>query len=97
MIQRVSGVSAEKAVQVLQRWPTPLSFFKEAEVHRLEVEEENEAFDESQTGKGKGKAKKRKAEDFVTEVLGGDVAQRGVKGKVATRLFHLFAAEEYDE
>lgn len=93
MVQRVNGVSAEKALQVIRRWPTPLSFFSDAEAHRLEVEEENARLDDLQSGKGK--SKKRKAEDFVTEVLGGDAPQRGVKGKLGTRLFHLFAAEQY--
>ncbi|KAJ8294477.1 Crossover junction endonuclease mus-81 [Rhodotorula toruloides] len=93
MIQRVSGVSAEKAVQFLGRWETPRQFWKEACGHELEVERENEALEASAAGaKGKRQPKKRKAEDFVFEEL-DDGGTRGIKGKLGAKIWELFMAE----
>ncbi|BGO91146.1 hypothetical protein NBRC10512_005760 [Rhodotorula toruloides] len=93
MIQRVSGVSAEKAVQFLGRWETPRQFWEEACGHELEVERENEALEAAAAGaKGKRQPKKRKAEDFVFEEL-DDGGTRGIKGKLGAKIWELFMAE----
>ncbi|GAA6043817.1 hypothetical protein JCM8097_002064 [Rhodosporidiobolus ruineniae] len=92
MIQRVNGVSAEKAVQFVGRWPTPVEFWEEAKAHEAAVEAENKALDESGTGAGaggRGKPKRRKVEDFVVDNL-DDVGTRGIKGKVGGRIWDLF-------
>ncbi|BGP31606.1 Crossover junction endonuclease mus81 [Rhodotorula toruloides] len=93
MIQRVSGVSAEKAVQFLGRWETPRQFWEEACGHEVEVERENEALEAAAVGaKGKRQPKKRKAEDFVFEEL-DDGGTRGIKGKLGAKIWELFMAE----
>ncbi|GAA5876587.1 hypothetical protein JCM1840_000818 [Sporobolomyces johnsonii] len=96
MIQRVSGVSAEKAVQFLGRWETPIQFFEEAVRHEREVEEENAALDRDEAAAGgaggtkkRGQPKRRKKEDFVIEEL-EDGGTRGIKGKLGAKIFELF-------
>ncbi|GEM07659.1 endonuclease [Rhodotorula toruloides] len=93
MIQRVSGVSAEKAVQFLGRWESPRQFWEEACAHEVEVERENEALEAATVGaKGKRQPKKRKVEDFVFEEL-DDGGTRGIKGKLGAKIWELFMAE----
>ncbi|CEQ40326.1 SPOSA6832_01952, partial [Sporobolomyces salmonicolor] len=96
MIQRVSGVSAEKAVQFLKRWETPIQFFEEAVRHEREVEEENAALDREEADAGgggatkkRGQPKRRRKEDFVTEEL-EDGGTRGIKAKLGGKIFELF-------
>ncbi|GAA5924700.1 hypothetical protein JCM1841_006389 [Sporobolomyces salmonicolor] len=96
MIQRVSGVSAEKAVQFLKRWETPIQFFEEAVRHEREVEAENAALDREEAGAGgggatkkRGQPKRRRKEDFVTEEL-EDGGTRGIKAKLGGKIFELF-------
>ncbi|KAL8280622.1 hypothetical protein RQP46_006945 [Phenoliferia psychrophenolica] len=94
MIQRVNGMSAEKAVCFINRWSTPKQFFDECMAHERKVERENRALD-AEAGPAKGKApKKRKVEDFVVEELAGEGGQRAIKGALAAKLWHLFAARD---
>lgn len=103
MVQHVSGVSPEKALQFIKRWPTPAIFYEETKARRLEVQQEEWKSQEDgedlvvsgSGGKGKGK-KKRKAEDFVFEELGSDEL-RGIKGKLGAKLFNLFASKPYSD
>jgi crossover junction endonuclease MUS81 len=95
MIQMNSGVSAEKAVQFIRRWPTPRSFWDGTRDHRRIVEKELE--EAGPGGEGKGKKKARKAEDYISECFEGDTLSRGLKGKLATKLFHLFASVDYED
>ncbi|GAA6008525.1 Mus81p [Rhodotorula paludigena] len=97
MIQRVSGVSAEKAVQFLSRWETPVQFFDEAKAHEREVDDENRALDAAAGVEGKaqpkkrGAPKRRKAEDFVLEQLDdGSGTARGIKGKLGAKIWEVF-------
>ncbi|GAA5982197.1 hypothetical protein JCM10908_004779 [Rhodotorula pacifica] len=103
MIQRVSGVGAEKAVQFLGRWETPRSFWEDTKRHEAEVEAENRRLDEeeedarAQNGKpppkGKPKKVKRpKAEDYVFAEL-DDGGTRGIKGKLGAKIWELFRTE----
>lgn len=87
MIQSVSGVSAEKAVQIIDRWPTPFSFYDEAEQHKIEVEKENAKLLSLLTTKPK---KKRNPEDFVAEKLGPSTSLRAVKGKLGAKIYQVF-------
>ena len=98
MIQRVQGLSAEKTVQFLGRWETPIAFWEESAAWRGSIAVENEAMDiqeaeEASLGVKKKKEKRRKAEDFVADNL-DDVAMRGIKGKLGSKLYHLFAQEK---
>ncbi|BGP39551.1 Crossover junction endonuclease mus81 [Rhodotorula kratochvilovae] len=100
MLQRVSGVSAEKAVQFLGRWDTPIAFFEEAQAHEREVTRENALLppeEAAPAGPGRKRAgaaagaKKRKAEDYVVEELDdGSASARGIKGKLGARIWELF-------
>ena len=102
MIQRVSGVGAEKAVQFLGRWETPRAFWEDTKRHEAEVEAENRRLDlvESDVvlgdnGKGKGKPKKvkrAKAEDYVFAEL-DDGGTRGIQGKLGAKIWELFRTE----
>ncbi|GAA5905022.1 hypothetical protein JCM6882_002420 [Rhodosporidiobolus microsporus] len=103
MIQRVNGVSAEKAVQFLGRWETPWAFWSEAKAHEALVEAENAALDQEEAEgagaaggkKGKKPPKRRKIEDFVVEELekaGAAGGARDIKGKVGGRIWELFMA-----
>lgn len=101
MIQRVSGVGAEKAVQFLGRWETPRAFWDDTKQYEAEVDDENRRLDMDEVeaavpaGKGKGRAKKvkrRKAEDFVFAEL-DDGGTRGIKGKLGAKIWELFRAE----
>ncbi|GAA5855271.1 hypothetical protein JCM8547_009011 [Rhodosporidiobolus lusitaniae] len=98
MIQRVNGVSAEKAVQFLGRWETPGRFWEEAREHEREVERENALLNQEEAlqpaggpkrGAGKKKEKRRKAEDYVVEEV-EDQWTRGIKGKVGGRIWEVF-------
>jgi crossover junction endonuclease MUS81 len=94
MIQRVNGVSAEKAVQVLGKWETPMEFWEGCKAWEREVEEENrrlEKEEELQGGK-KGKAARRKVEDYVIETV-EDQGTRGIKGKVGGRIWDVFMSK----
>ncbi|GAA5834650.1 hypothetical protein JCM11251_003623 [Rhodosporidiobolus azoricus] len=99
MIQRVNGVSAEKAVQFLGRWETPWQFYEEAKAHERAVEDENAQLDRMEQDvvregkKAKKPAKRRKVEDFVIEELekaGVGGGTRDIKGKVGGRIWELF-------
>ncbi|GAA6021628.1 hypothetical protein JCM11491_001244 [Sporobolomyces phaffii] len=94
MVQRVHGVSAEKAVQFLTRWPTLAQFWHEARAWERDVEAENRALDAAGErvagGTAKGpKAKRRKVEDFVVANL-EDVGTRGIKAKLGAKIWELF-------
>lgn len=96
MIQHVKGLSAEKAIPFLRRWPTPYNFYDEARQTRIELEREDtlsELLGDEQT-KSKGKSKKRKAEDLVVDTLGTD-DQRGIRGVLGAKIYHLFADRSY--
>lgn len=100
MIQRVKGMSAEKAVQFLSRWETLGKFYEEAKQWEIEVEEENRRLDAEErttgpaVGKGKAKAKKRRRkEDFVVSNL-DDVRTRGIKGKLGETIWTLIMTQE---
>jgi len=93
MLQRVNGLGAEKAVQFLGRWDTPMAFFAEAQKHEREVERGNALLPPEQDGapKKRGAPKRRKAEDFVVEELDdGSASTRGIKGKLGARIWELF-------
>ena len=102
MIQRVSGVGAEKAVQFLGRWETPRAFWEDTKRHEAEVEAENRRLDLVESnivigdhGKGKGKPKKvkrAKAEEYVFAEL-DDGGTRGIKGKLGAKIWELFRTE----
>ncbi|GAA6061815.1 hypothetical protein JCM10212_001121 [Sporobolomyces blumeae] len=93
MIQRLNGVSAEKAVQLLTRWDTPIRFFEEAKRWEVEVDAENRRLDaEEAAGRGptgRAKPKRRKREDFVTNEI-EDTGPRGIKGKLGGKIWDLF-------
>ncbi|KAM0787646.1 hypothetical protein ACM66B_003710 [Microbotryomycetes sp. NB124-2] len=95
MVQRINGVSAEKTVQFVERWPTPKMFWDETKKHRQEFGSETGGNVEGGVGGGGGKSKKRKIEDFVIDNL-PDIGQRGIKGKVGSRIWALFASENYE-
>lgn len=93
MLQRVNGLGAEKAVQFLGRWDTPMAFFAEAQQHEREVERGNALLPPEQDGapKKRGAPKRRKAEDFVVEELDdGSASTRGIKDKLGARIWELF-------
>ncbi|GAA5941798.1 hypothetical protein JCM3775_000108 [Rhodotorula graminis] len=93
MLQRVNGLGAEKAVQFLGRWDTPMRFFAEAQQHERDVERGNALLPVELDGgaKKRGAPKKRKAEDFVVEELDdGSASTRGIKGKLGARIWELF-------
>lgn len=96
MIQRVNGVSAEKAVQVLGKWETPMEFWEGCKRHEREVEAENretEREEELLPGGRKGKAaKRRKVEDYVIETV-EDQGTRGIKGKVGGRIWDVWMSK----
>ncbi|GAA5880976.1 hypothetical protein JCM3774_001493 [Rhodotorula dairenensis] len=105
MIQRVSGVGAEKAVQFLSRWETPRAFWDDTKRHEAQVEAENRRLDlveldaassvATGSGKGKGKPKKvkrAKADEYVFAEL-DDGGTRGIKGKLGAKIWELFRAE----
>jgi hypothetical protein len=94
MIQRVQGVSAEKAVQFVEKWPTPHAFFLEAEDHTLKVAGENARLEaEAEASGSKKKVKTRKAEDFVVDTLPPE-GPRAIKGKVGGRIYNLFMTKD---
>ncbi|GAA5940091.1 Mus81p [Sporobolomyces koalae] len=95
MVQRIQGMSAEKAVQFLNRWPTLVQFFEEAKKWELEVEEENANFDRDQasTTANRAKSKRRKKEDFVVNNL-EDVGTRGIKGKLGERIWDVLMTKD---
>ncbi|KAK4047019.1 Crossover junction endonuclease mus81 [Microbotryomycetes sp. JL201] len=90
MIQKINGVSAEKAVQFVDKWPTPYSFYLATKRHRQQFEAHP-----SQNNDVGRKCKQRKIEDFVVDSL-PDIGQRGIKSKVGARIWHLFASKEYE-
>ena len=92
MVQRVSGYSAEKAVQLLKYWPTPKLLFDSLNARRLECEQEDEM--EGVAGKGKGKAKKRKPQDYIAETVASGL-DRDIKGKLSERMYELFMNKTY--
>lgn len=94
MIQRVQGVSAEKAVQFVERWGTPGEFVEDLARYEMEVRDEIVARAEVGGGGGGGggggkKAKVRKVEDFVVERL-GEGGPRGIKGALGGKIHRLF-------
>ena len=93
MVQRVSGYSAEKAVQLLKYWPTPKALFDSLNKRRLESEEEDD-MEGIGGGKGKGKAKKRKPQDFIAETVASGL-DRDIKGKLSERMYELFMNKSY--
>lgn len=98
MIQHVKGLSAEKAVPFLNRWPTPHKFYDEARQMRIEVEREDtlsELLGDDQI-KSRGKSKKRKAEDLIVNTLGTDDT-RGIRGLLGAKIYHLFADRSYND
>lgn len=98
MILRVAGLSAEKAVGFVERWPTPASFYQDVCSHEINVKKENRQIEEEDANAGgKGKVKKRKMEKFVVESLPSDDPRR-IKGKLAAKIWTLFTAEyKYEE
>ncbi|KAK4056824.1 Crossover junction endonuclease mus81 [Microbotryomycetes sp. JL221] len=100
MVSKINGVSAEKTVQFVERWSTPVQFWQETKRHR-ETFDENQDGDDDDVGGGgggggvKGKKKKRKIEDFVIDNI-ADIGQRGIKGRVGSRIWSLFASETYE-
>lgn len=86
MIQRVNGLSAEKAVQFVQRWDTPRQFFDECRAHDVELANER-----ATTAMSAAAKKPRKEEDFVIETL-TDTGPRAIKSKLGSRLYHLVSA-----
>ena len=90
MIQRVSGLSSEKAVQFVQRWDTPRQFFDECRAFDLELAQERVT---GVTGFPEKKNKPRKEEDFVIESL-ADTGPRAIKGKLGAKLYHLVSARD---
>lgn len=91
MIQRVSGLSAEKAVQFVQRWETPRQFFDECRAHDQRLAIDRAAPDPHVAGPSGTKTKARKEEGFVIETL-ADTGPRAIKGKLGARLYHLVSA-----
>ncbi|GAA6051800.1 hypothetical protein JCM3770_004979 [Rhodotorula araucariae] len=100
MLQRVSGVSAEKAIQFLSRWDTPFAFFEQAQAHERDVARENSRLPPEQDALGGGKKragalKRRRAEDYVVEELDdGSASARGIKGKLGAKIWDLFMTRE---
>lgn len=97
MVQHVNGVSAEMTVPFIARWPTPIQFYEETMIHRLELEDQNGMEVDEPSAKGRGKAKKRLAENFVTETLAegrgdGDMGARCIKGVNGVKLWDLATA-----
>ncbi|SCV74297.1 BQ2448_6729 [Microbotryum intermedium] len=89
MLSGVSGMSAEKTVQFISRWSTPMQFFAEGSKWRKIVEA-----DPYVAVEGKPAPKKaRKEEDFVVEHL-EDVGARGIKGKLGSKLWKLFQTSD---
>ncbi|SGY45254.1 BQ5605_C001g00268 [Microbotryum silenes-dioicae] len=85
MLSCVSGLSAEKTVQFIGRWSTPMQFFAEGSEWSRIVKEDSFVAVE-----GKPVPKRaRKEEDFVVEHL-EDVGARGIKGKLGSKVWKLF-------
>lgn len=95
MIQRVSGLSAEKAVQLITQWDTPRAFFDGCRVFEREVEREKRALEleDAETGRKGPKKKARKVEDFVVETLNDD-GPRSIKNKLGAKIYTLFSAQD---
>jgi 5'-3' exonuclease len=91
MVQRIKGMSAEKAVQFLQKWETLAQFYQEAREWEQEIEEENERLGDGPAGRGK--PKRRKKEDFVVSNL-EDVGPRSIKGALGTKIWEFFMTEQ---
>ena len=98
MIQRIKGMSAEKAIQFLSRWETAVQFYEEANRWEVEIAEENRRLDreeaEGRGPKGKGKVKRRKKEDFVVSSLGETTIPRPIKGKLGSDIWALLMTED---
>ncbi|KDE02997.1 hypothetical protein MVLG_06497 [Microbotryum lychnidis-dioicae p1A1 Lamole] len=85
MLSCVSGLSAEKTVQFIGRWSTPMQFFAEGSEWSRIVKEDSFVAVE-----GKPVPKRaRKEEDFVVEHL-EEVGARGIKGKLGSKVWKLF-------
>lgn len=94
-MQRVNGLSTEKAVQFVSRWECSVDFWEQTKEHRALVESENLAIELEEReavemGVKRKAVKRRKVEDYVVEQL-GDGGPRGIKGKLGGKIYHLFA------
>lgn len=94
-MQKVSGLSTEKAVQFVSRWECSVDFWEQSREHRSLVESENLAIEleereAAEMGLKRKAVKRRKVEDFVAEQL-GDGGPRGIKGKLGAKIYQLYA------
>lgn len=88
MVLRVKGISAEKAGQFIERWPTPAAYWHDVDQERRRRERTGEAVKEKNLGDWVGEEVCREGRESV----------RALKGVVGARVWKLFAARgRYDE
>ena len=93
-----SGYSAEKVVDVVQRWPTHHALWTDLDRKRRQVEVEQDEFDEQErTGtlpKSRKKPKRPTGEDYIAEQIGRD-SSRSVKGALSKQAWELYTSLKY--
>lgn len=80
MVQRVRGVSAEKALQLIERWPTPASLWR--------------GMGEERRGSRSAEVDRKAGGAWVERELGTKATTRGIKGVLAGRIWSMFNDRE---
>lgn len=96
MMQVVSGMSAEKAVQIVEKWSTPRVLFEALEEQQSQAADPPGEEPELDGGRQRKKIKLMPAEEYIAEQVNTG-STRDVKAALSRKVWNLFMKLKYDD